>query len=149
LALDSLETERRPLVEALGELRLPSSSRRCALPACAWSGRWADAASEAELPASETLHVLRIVREALTNVIKHARASVAWLRLEARAGRRAGAGGGRQRPAAARERGAVALAAVRAEDRGARRPRSGQHGAAREIARRHAGERAASGGLGR
>jgi signal transduction histidine kinase len=42
-----------------------------------------DAASEVELPAGDTLHVLRIVREALTNVIKHAQATVAWLRLEA------------------------------------------------------------------
>ena len=84
LALDSLETERRPLVEALGELRFRvEPTLRAAGVRLVW--QVADAASEAELPASETLHVLRIVREALTNVIKHARASVAWLRLEARA----------------------------------------------------------------
>jgi hypothetical protein len=84
LALDSLETERRPLVEALGELRFRvEPTLRAAGVRLVW--QVADAASEAELPASETLHVLRIVREALTNVIKHAHASVAWLRLEARA----------------------------------------------------------------
>lgn len=82
LALDSLETERRPLVEALGELRFRvEPTLRAAGVRLVW--QVADDASEAELPASETLHVLRIVREALTNVIKHARASVAWLRLEA------------------------------------------------------------------
>jgi signal transduction histidine kinase len=83
LALDSLETERRPLVEALGELRFRvEPTLRAAGVRLVW--QVADAASEVELPASETLHALRIVREALTNVIKHAHATVAWLRLEAR-----------------------------------------------------------------
>lgn len=83
LALDSLETEQRSLVESLGELRFRvEPSLRAAGVRLVW--QVADAASELQLPASETLHVLRIVREALTNVIKHAHASVAWLRLEAR-----------------------------------------------------------------
>lgn len=83
LALDSLETEQRSLVESLGELRFRvEPSLRAAGVRLVW--QVADAASELELPASETLHVLRIVREALTNVIKHAHATVAWLRLEAR-----------------------------------------------------------------
>jgi hypothetical protein len=43
-------------------------------------------ASNVELPAADTLHVLRIVREALTNVIKHAQATVVWLRLECQEG---------------------------------------------------------------
>ena len=84
LALDSLETDRRSLVEALGELRFRvEPSLRAAGVRLVW--QVADAASEVELPAGETLHVLRIVREALTNVIKHAQATVAWLRLDARA----------------------------------------------------------------
>ena len=83
LALDSLETEQRSLVESLGELRFRvEPSLRAAGVRLVW--QVADAASALELPASETLHVLRIVREALTNVIKHAHASDAWLRLETR-----------------------------------------------------------------
>ena len=41
-----------------------------------------EAASDVTLSAADTLHVLRIVREAFTNVIKHARANTVWLRLE-------------------------------------------------------------------
>lgn len=83
LALDSLETDQRPLIEALAELRFRvEPSLRAAGVRLVW--QLDDAASEVELPAAETLHVLRIVREALTNVIKHAHATVVWLRLEAR-----------------------------------------------------------------
>lgn len=82
LALDSLETDQRPLVEALGELRFRvEPSLRAAGVRLVW--QVGEAASEVELPAGDTLHVLRIVREALTNVIKHAQATVAWLQLEA------------------------------------------------------------------
>lgn len=83
LALDSLETDQRPLIEALAELRFRvEPSLRAAGVRLVWQVD--DAASEVELPAADTLHVLRIVREALTNVIKHANATVVWLRLEAR-----------------------------------------------------------------
>lgn len=81
LALDSLETDQRPLIEALAELRFRvEPSLRAAGVRLVW--QIDDAASEVELPAAETLHVLRIVREALTNVIKHAQATVVWLKLE-------------------------------------------------------------------
>jgi signal transduction histidine kinase len=81
LALDSLETEPRPLVESLAEMRFRvEPSLRAAGVRLVW--QVAEAASEVELSAPHTLHVLRIVREALTNVIKHAQASVTWLRLE-------------------------------------------------------------------
>jgi signal transduction histidine kinase len=83
LTLDSLETDRRPLLEALAELRFRvEPSLRAAGVRLVW--QVAEAASETALPATETLHVLRIVREALTNVIKHAQATVVWLRLEQR-----------------------------------------------------------------
>ncbi len=82
LALDSLETDTRPLVESLAELRFRvEPSLRAAGVRLVWQVD--DAASETALPAAATLHVLRIVREALTNVIKHAQATVVWLRLEA------------------------------------------------------------------
>lgn len=81
LALDSLETDQRPLVESLGELRFRvEPSLRAAGVRLVW--QVGDAASEVELAAGDTLHVLRIVREALTNVIKHAQATVAWLQLQ-------------------------------------------------------------------
>ncbi len=84
LALDSLEHDRRPLIEALAELRFRvEPSLRASGVRLVW--QVADAASTVELPAADTLHVLRIVREALTNVLKHAHASVVWLRLESRA----------------------------------------------------------------
>lgn len=84
LALDSLETDRRPLIEALAELRFRvEPSLRAAGVRLVWQVD--EAASAAALPAEATLHVLRIVREALTNVIKHAQASVVWLRLEQQA----------------------------------------------------------------
>lgn len=83
LALDSLETDQRPLIEALAELRFRvEPSLRAAGVRLVW--QLDDAASAVELPATETLHVLRVVREALTNVIKHAQATVVWLRLETR-----------------------------------------------------------------
>lgn len=85
LALDSLETDQRPLVESLGELRFRvEPSLRAAGVRLVW--QVGDAASEVELAAGDTLHVLRIVREALTNVIKHAQATVAWLQLETKDG---------------------------------------------------------------
>lgn len=87
LALDSLETDRRPLIEALAELRFRvEPSLRAAGVRLVW--QVGEAASGVELPATDTLHVLRIVREALTNVIKHAHATVVWLRLETRGAQR-------------------------------------------------------------
>ncbi|HSV70872.1 MAG TPA: ATP-binding protein [Methylibium sp.] len=83
LALDSLEADHRPLIEALAELRFRvEPSLRAAGVRLVW--QLAEAASERTLPAGDTLHVLRIVREALTNVLKHAQATVAWMRLELR-----------------------------------------------------------------
>ena len=80
IALDSLETD-RPLIEALAALRFRvEPSLRAAGVRLVW--QVADEASDIELPAADTLHVLRIVREALTNVIKHAQATVVWLKLE-------------------------------------------------------------------
>lgn len=80
LALDSLETDERPLVEALAELRFRvEPTLRAAGIRLVWEV--ADGAGATALPAGDTLHVLRIVREALTNVIKHAQATVVWLRL--------------------------------------------------------------------
>lgn len=83
LALDSLEAERRPLIDALAELRFRvEPSLRAAGVRLVWEV--AELAGARELAASDTLQVQRIVREALTNVLKHAQASVVWLRLEAR-----------------------------------------------------------------
>lgn len=81
LALDSLETDRRPLVEALAELRFRvQPSLHAAGIRLVWQPD--DAVIDWSLPAADTLQVLRVVREALTNVIKHARAQAVWLRLE-------------------------------------------------------------------
>lgn len=81
LALDSLETEAQPVVEALAELRFRvEPSLRAAGIRVVWQVD--EAASDVTLSAADTLHVLRIVREAFTNVIKHARANTVWLRLE-------------------------------------------------------------------
>lgn len=81
LALDSLETDRRPLVEALAELRFRvQPSLQAAGVRLVWQPD--DAVFDWSLPAADTLQVLRVVREALTNVIKHARAQTVWLRLE-------------------------------------------------------------------
>lgn len=81
LALDSLESDRKPLIEALGELRFRvEPSLRAAGVRLVWQP--SDALTEVSLSAGDTLQVLRIVREALTNVIKHAQASVVWLQLE-------------------------------------------------------------------
>jgi signal transduction histidine kinase len=85
LALDSLETEAQPVVEALAELRFRvEPSLRAAGIRVVWQVD--DAASDVTLPAADTLHVLRIVREAFTNVIKHARANTVWLQLDRHAG---------------------------------------------------------------
>ncbi|HEU4460462.1 MAG TPA: ATP-binding protein [Methylibium sp.] len=84
IALDSLETD-RPLVEALAALRFRvEPTLRAAGVRLVW--QIGEEAGDAMLAAGETLHVLRIVREALTNVIKHAQASVVWLRLFEREG---------------------------------------------------------------
>ncbi|MET0211258.1 MAG: ATP-binding protein [Burkholderiaceae bacterium] len=84
IALDSLETD-RPLVEALAALRFRvEPALRAAGVRLVW--QIGDEAGDAMLPPGDTLHVLRIVREALTNVIKHAQASVVWLRLFEREG---------------------------------------------------------------
>lgn len=81
LALDSLEADQRPLLEALAEMRFRvEPSLRAAGVRLVW--QVGEAVAETQLPAGDTLQVLRIVREALTNVLKHAQASVVWLRLE-------------------------------------------------------------------
>ena len=81
LALDSLETDTQPVVEALAELRFRvEPSLRAAGIRVVWQVD--EAASDIILSAADTLHVLRIVREAFTNVIKHASANTVWLRLE-------------------------------------------------------------------
>ncbi|MEN9543230.1 MAG: hypothetical protein RLZZ598_63, partial [Pseudomonadota bacterium] len=81
LTLDSLEVEQRPLVEALAELRFRvEPSLRAAGVRLVWQP--SETLSSTELGAGDTLQILRIVREALTNVLKHAQASVVWLRLE-------------------------------------------------------------------
>ena len=81
LALDSLETDTQPVVEALAELRFRvEPSLRAAGIRVVWQVD--EAASDIVLSAADTLHVLRIVREAFTNVIKHASANTVWLRLE-------------------------------------------------------------------
>ncbi|HWP20125.1 MAG TPA: ATP-binding protein [Burkholderiaceae bacterium] len=80
LSLDSMDTEPRCLSEALAELRFRvEPSLRAAGVRLVWNLH--DDAAEAMLPPGETLQVLRIVREALTNVIKHAHATVVWLSL--------------------------------------------------------------------
>jgi signal transduction histidine kinase len=81
LALDSLESDQRPLLEALAEMRFRvEPSLRAAGVRLVW--QVGEAVAETQLPAGDTLQVLRIVREALTNVLKHAQATVVWLRLE-------------------------------------------------------------------
>lgn len=80
LALDSLEVEQRSLGEALAEMRFRvEPSLRAAGVRLVWDVD--DSAMDVELPAADTLHVLRIVREAFTNVIKHARANAVRLTL--------------------------------------------------------------------
>lgn len=103
LALDSLEVDQRSLGEALAEMRFRvEPSLRAAGLRLGWDVE--DGAMEVELPAAETLHVLRIVREAFTNVIKHAGATVVRLSLR-REGQavvlRVQDNGASQRPAAA------------------------------------------------
>ena len=86
LSLDSLETEQRSIGEALAEMRFRvEPSLRAAGVRLVWNVD--DDAVDAELAPGATLQVLRIVREAFTNVIKHAQATVVWLTL-ARAGDR-------------------------------------------------------------
>lgn len=78
LALDSLEVEQRSLVEALAEMRFRvEPSLRAAGIRLVWEVD--DSAMDVELAGAATLHVLRIVREAFTNVIKHAGASTVRL----------------------------------------------------------------------
>ncbi|MCW7538849.1 histidine kinase [Aquabacterium sp. A7-Y] len=85
LSLDSLEAEQRTLGEALAEMRFRvEPSLRAAGIRLVWSVD--DAAMDTELCPGETLQVLRIVREAFTNIIKHAQASVVRLSLEQRDG---------------------------------------------------------------
>ncbi|AKJ26931.1 sensor histidine kinase [Caldimonas brevitalea] len=80
LSLDSLEADQRTLGEALAELRFRvEPSLRAAGIRLVWSVD--DSAMSAELAAGATLQVLRIVREAFTNIIKHAEASVVRLTL--------------------------------------------------------------------
>ena len=83
LSLDSMDTEPRCLSEALAELRFRvEPSLRAAGIRLVWNLR--DDAADAMLPPADTQQVLRIMREALTNVIKHAQASVVWLELARR-----------------------------------------------------------------
>ncbi|MCM5679165.1 histidine kinase [Schlegelella sp. S2-27] len=86
LSLDSLEAEQCSIGEALAEMRFRvEPSLRAAGVRLVWNVD--DEAVDAELRPGDTLQVLRIVREAFTNVIKHAQATVVWLTL-ARAGHR-------------------------------------------------------------
>lgn len=86
LSLDSLEAERRTLGEALAEMRFRiEPSLRAAGIRLVWTVD--DAAMNTELAPGETLQVLRIVREAFTNIIKHAQASVVHLTLREQQGR--------------------------------------------------------------
>lgn len=78
ITLDSLEAEQHSLGESLAEMRFRlEPSLRAAGIRLVWNVH--DDALDARLPAGHTLQVLRIVREAFTNIIKHARASVVWL----------------------------------------------------------------------
>lgn len=80
LSLDSLETDQRSIGEALAEMRFRvEPSLRAAGVRLVWNVD--DDAVDAELAPGATLQVLRIVREAFTNVIKHAQATVVWLTL--------------------------------------------------------------------
>ncbi|WP_170162354.1 sensor histidine kinase [Caldimonas tepidiphila] len=81
LALDSLEVDERSLGEALAEMRFRvEPSLRAAGVRLVWDVD--DGAMDLSLPGADTLHVLRIVREALTNVIKHAGATMVRLSLK-------------------------------------------------------------------
>jgi signal transduction histidine kinase len=80
ITLDSLEAEQHRLGESLAEMRFRlEPSLRAAGIRLVWNVH--DDALEARLPAGHTLQVLRIVREAFTNIIKHAQATVVWLTL--------------------------------------------------------------------
>lgn len=80
LTLDSLEAEQRSLGESLAEMRFRlEPSLRAAGIRLVWNVE--DEALDTPLPPGDTLQVLRIVREACTNVIKHAQATVVWLTL--------------------------------------------------------------------
>lgn len=86
ITLDSLEAEQHSLGESLAEMRFRlEPSLRAAGIRLVWDVH--DDALDARLPAGHTLQILRIVREAFTNVIKHAQATVVWLTL-AREGER-------------------------------------------------------------
>jgi signal transduction histidine kinase len=80
ITLDSLEAEQHSLGESLAEMRFRlEPSLRAAGIRLVWNVH--DEALEARLPAGHTLQILRIVREAFTNIIKHAQATVVWLTL--------------------------------------------------------------------
>jgi len=80
ITLDSLESEQHSLGESLAEMRFRlEPSLRAAGIRLVWNVH--DDALEARLPAGHTLQILRIVREAFTNIIKHAQATVVWLTL--------------------------------------------------------------------
>ncbi len=80
ITLDSLEAEQHSLGESLAEMRFRlEPSLRAAGIRLVWNVQ--DDALEARLPAGHTLQILRIVREAFTNIIKHAQATVVWLTL--------------------------------------------------------------------
>jgi signal transduction histidine kinase len=80
ITLDSLEAEQHRLGESLAEMRFRlEPSLRAAGIRLVWNVH--DDALEARLPAGHTLQVLRILREAFTNIIKHAQATVVWLTL--------------------------------------------------------------------
>lgn len=80
ITLDSLEVEERSLGESLAEMRFRlEPSLRAAGIRLVWNVE--DAALDTTLSPGATLQVLRIVREACTNVVKHAQASVVWLTL--------------------------------------------------------------------
>lgn len=86
ITLDSLEAEQHSLGESLAEMRFRlEPSLRAAGIRLVWDVH--DDALDARLPAGHTLQILRIVREAFTNIIKHAQATVVWLTL-AREGQR-------------------------------------------------------------
>lgn len=85
ITLDSLETEQRSLGESLAEMRFRlEPSLRAAGIRLVWNVE--DDALDTPLSPGATLQVLRIVREACTNVIKHAQASVVWLSLQRNGG---------------------------------------------------------------
>ena len=51
------------------------------------ASHWRDRLAPSLLTPNDEIHVLQIVREALSNVMHHARAGCAWVRLEHHSGR--------------------------------------------------------------